>query len=60
MEELADPRMLDHVRRALASTPTVDVHVHRIGLKIEDGALVIAGEVGSVVARAGSSCRGGA
>lgn len=51
MEQLAEPRTLDHVRHALASTPTVNVHAHRIGLKIEDGALVVAGEVGSVAAK---------
>lgn len=51
MTELTEPKTLDHVRHALASAPTVDVHAHRISLKIEDGALVIAGEVGSVAAK---------
>ena len=51
MADLDEPRTLDHVRRALASTPRVDTHAHRIALAMEDGALVVAGEVGSVAAK---------
>lgn len=51
MPTRAEAETLDHVRRALTSLPRVDVHRHKIDLCLSEGALVMAGEVGSVAAK---------